>query len=694
MIKKTLYIILFLFAVHKVLLWTAPTGPLLIKWSFSKEILDRDGRLLRLSTARDQIYRLHTKLDNISPLAQNATLLYEDRYFYYHFGINPFSLLRAFYETYIKRKRVLGASTVTMQFARAYYKINSKTVWGKLEQMARALQIEFMYSKKEILEAYLNIVPYGFNIEGLGAASKIYFNKSPGRLTLLESLTLAVIPQRPQKRTKGIKELKRIGGTLKAARKTLLDQWKLTYPDNVERDLNFNLDLDLRHPRDLPFNAKHLVMEMMETEISGKISLTVDLSIQLAFEEMAKSYIKRHKKVGLNNMAALLIDSNTMEVLASLGSVDFFNDKISGQVNGVKARRSPGSALKPFAYGLALDQGIIHPLTMLKDAPTPFGTYTPDNFDRAFAGPLSATEALIHSRNIPAILLAQKLRNPSLYDFLQTNGIPLNPDPEHYGLSIVLGTAETTMEELVELYAILNNDGKRKSIRKLLSSLLDDGKSTLSQESSFLIREMLSQNPRPDGGSKDKWRLRPQSVAWKTGTSVGFRDAWAIGIFDHYVLAVWLGNFSGTGNSAFVGRHAAGPLLFSLIETLGKMKEIQFTKKYPTFDLNIRDVEVCALSGSLPHKDCPHRKRGQFIPGVAPIKKCRVHRRIEIDRMTGLQVCSKFQGNTESRVFEYWPTDLLKLFKQAGVGRKMPPRLHPICKSVSFGEIGPPNFVS
>lgn len=421
----------------------------------------------------------------------------------------------------------------------------------------------------------------------------------------------------------------------------------------------------------------------------GQAVLTVDLSIQKAFESIARAHVRQRTRIGIKNTSALLVDTRTMETLSYIGSVDFFNNDISGQVNGVKARRSPGSALKPFAYGLAIEQGQIHPLTMLKDAPTPFGTYTPDNFDRKFSGPLSSTDALIHSRNIPAIHVAQRLSSPNLYDFLGSVGVPLNPDPQHYGLSIVLGTAEVTMSELVELYAMLNNGGKYKPIRRRVSDPMNEGTTVLSKESSFLVLDMLRSNPRPDSGSENRWRLNPQSIAWKTGTSVGFRDAWAVGVFDHYALAVWVGDFSGKGNSAFVGRSAAGPLFFSLVEALGKVKGVQFSKPYPTFDMNVKNVEFCALSGHLPHKDCPHRRQGWFIPGVSPISKCNVHRRVEVDRVSGLQVCPKFVGDSESKVFEYWSTDLLGLFKKAGVGRKMPPALHPICRGDTFGDIGP-----
>lgn len=757
--KKTIFIFLLALITHKAYLWIKPFGPLLSEIPFSTEIVDRNGHLLRLSLADDQIYRLKTNLSNISPLFKETTLLYEDRYFYWHPGINPVSILRAFWSTFIKKKRAIGGSTITMQLSRSLFKINSRSIIGKLEQMLRALQLEFMYSKDEILEAYLNIVPYGFNIEGIGAVSRIYFNKPPHRLSLLESMTLSVFPQSPFERTKHIKASwmgdkfkrkhqankifkqktfkykvpkqevsasnknetpKHTDKSFKAARHSLLTQWLLENPHNVDKRLNFNLEIDMRHPQDLPFYAPHLVMEILGKKMEGLVVTSLDLSIQMAFEKVAQAYINQKKQFGINNMSALLVDTQSMETLAYLGSVDFFNDDIQGQVNGVLARRSPGSALKPFVYGLAIDNSVVHPLTMLKDAPTPFGTYTPDNFDSTFAGPLSTTEALVRSRNIPAIYLAQQLlilqlseqqqttlqpseiSAPTLYAFLHSLNIPLKPDPQHYGLSIVLGTAEVTMEELVQLYAIFNNRGKYRPLRKWITEKEQIGRITedkwnmdrvekkaLSEEAAFLILDMLTTNPKPDGQSEDLWKLKPQSVAWKTGTSMGFRDAWAIGIFDHYVLATWVGHFSGQGNQAFQGRKVAGPLLFSLIEALAKIRNVNFSKPSPSSKLNLTSVEFCALSGSLAHKDCPHRKQGWFIPGVSPLHHCKVHRKIEVDLVSGYHVCPKFKGSSKSIVFEYWPTNLLKLFQKAGIGRKTPPSQHPDCRGEVFGDIGP-----
>ena len=318
---------------------------------------------------------------------------------------------------------------------------------------------------------------------------------------------------------------------------------------------------------------------------------------------------------------------------------------------------------------------------MLKDAPTPFGTYTPDNFDKLFAGPLSATDALVLSRNIPAIDLASQLENGGLYSFLQKAGVPLNADPLHYGLSIVLGSAEVTMTELVGLYASLNNKGVHQKVRtsKVAPDKLEQ---ILTPESAFLTLDMLAHNQQPNMEQLNRLRLKPQSVAWKTGTSVGYRDAWAVGVFDHYVIGVWVGNFSGVGNTEFVGRKAAGPLLFNLIDSFAKIKKLDLSPKDPPLDLNLSSVSFCSRSGFLPNSNCNHRNHGWFIPGVSPIQNCSIHRKISVDPVSGLQVCPKFSGSRKKEIHEFWPSDILKLYEEAGIGRKRPPELHPVCKRI------------
>ncbi len=671
-----------------------PCSPILENRAFSTDVYDTKGSLLRLTLAEDDAYRIKTPLKDISPLLTESTLLYEDEFFYWHLGVNPVALTKAIYQSFIKNNRTRGASTVTMQLARLLYDINSRHPRGKLHQIFRAIQLEFLYSKEEILEAYLNLVPYGFNIEGIGAAALIYFNKSPSQLSLLEALTLAVIPQSPTKRTRNLQQSATIGKELKQYRDQLLKKWLIKHPKNIDKSVDFNLEMKFRRPWELPFNAPHMVTQVLQDSVgSGSIETTLDLRFQNLFERITFNYIQRLKNLGVNNSSAVLLNYKTMEVMAHLGSVDFFNNEIFGQVNGPIARRSPGSSLKPFVYGLGLDQGVFHPATVLKDAPFAFGTYKPQNFDKSFAGPIPATEALYRSRNIPALFVSSKLANPTLFRFLKDLNIPLHDDPKYYGLSIVLGSAEVTMYELITLYAALGNAGKFQPLRVLKNRKLAEGKRILSPEASFLILDMLSQNPFPVNSFSSKWLLRRKNIAWKTGTSWGFRDAWATAVFGDYVISVWLGNFSGKSNPAFVGRSLAGPLLFELIDGVLYESGSQATPFEAGPELNITEVEVCSVSGLLPGPHCHHKKHALFIPGKSPIDTCDIHREIDIDIQTGLRSCLSLSQKTRKETFEIWPSDMQSLFKLAGMPRKLPPRFHPAC-STDNAPGNPPKITS
>jgi penicillin-binding protein 1C len=647
-----------------VLLRLLPHAPLSAGIPLSRAVYDRQGRLLRLTLAGDQQYRLWTPLEAISPALVDATLAYEDRHFYWHPGVDPLALARAALSTAGGGHR--GGSTLTMQLARRLHGIPSHTVGGKLRQIARAIGLELRHSKREILEAYLNLVPYGGNVEGAGAASLIYFRKPPGALLPTEALTLAVIPQNPSRRGP---EEGQVPARLAKARAELAARWNQRHAEKVELA---SLPATLHGPGELPFLAPHFVEGVLG---GGGSTTTLDLPLQRLVERHLESYTARNRRLGLDNAAALLVDHRTLEVRAAVGSADFFDETISGQVDGTRARRSPGSTLKPFVYALGLEQGVIHPATMLRDAPRAFGAYSPENFDGRYVGPLSAKDALIRSRNVPALAVAAQLNGPGLYDFLKNAGVYL-PQPEaHYGLGLVLGTGEVTMEELVTLYAMLANGGVLHPLRTLAADRpLGFGTRVLSEEASYLVLDMLEDAPRPSARLSSAAPVR-LPVAWKTGTSWGFRDAWTVGVFGPYVLAVWVGNFSGEGNPAFVGAQAAAPLFFEIVDSLQAHDRIPVVPRRPPAAL--RRVQVCALSGGLPTPSCPHSRPTWFIPGRSPIEPCQIHRTFALDGH-GRRACGV--GAVRSEVFEVWPSDLTRLFAAAGLPRRPVPPPAPGCQ--------------
>jgi len=661
--------------------------------TFSTAVTDRHGRLMRLALAGDDRYRLRTPLGGISRNAIDATLLYEDRHFYAHPGFNPASLMRAAWSTYVRRSRVMGASTITMQLARLRFDLDTRTVHGKLTQIARAMQLERHYDKDALLEAYLNLAPYGGNVEGIGTAALIYFDKPASSLTLPEALALAVIPQNPGRRDPSTRSGH---AEVLAARERLLQGWEVERPLDDDARAQFGLPLAVRGTTDLPFAAPHFSLAVLESANGNRstVATTLDLGAQSLLETLIGRYVDRGRSRGIRNASALLIDHRTMEVLASVGSADFFDDAIEGQVDGTRARRSPGSTLKPFVYGLAIDRGLIHPGSLLKDAPARFAAYTPENFDRGFMGPVTANDALIYSRNVPAIQLLSQVGHEAFHAFLVESGVHELKEADHYGLAMVLGGNEVTMHELVTQYAMLANGGRLREIRTRLDDLDTHGdRRLMSAEASFLVLDMLRDSPRPDAiGVPGRGGTVP--IAWKTGTSYAFRDAWTVGVLGPYVLAVWVGNFDGSANPAFVGRSAAAPLFLEIADALSAGLDAARYGREPDTDLNVRKVDVCAATGDLPGRYCPRIEKAWFIPGVSPIRVSDVHRAIRVDTDTGLRVCSFSPGNTTTAIYEFWPSDILDLYRRAGISIKRPPAWDAGCEPGAREAAGLPPRIS
>jgi penicillin-binding protein 1C len=655
------------------LLYNALFGELLGGLSFSTYYTDRGGKLLNVFLTDDDKYRFKTVLADFPPALVEAVLLQEDRYFYGHIGINSAAMFRAGWETYVRRGRRIGASTITMQLARLRYGLYTRNLAGKLVQTLGALFLEICYSKEEILEAYLNLVPLGSNIEGYAAGAWYYFGKDVKELTKGEILTLAVIPQNPSGRAplSGA-----AGPELLRSRGVLYDEWLRSHPEDAL--LKAELELPPYIYGAFPRRTPHLTEYLRAFLPEGGPRTSLDLGRQTLLERELEFFLVKNRSWGITNGSLLLVDHTTMEVLAAVGSADYFDDAIQGQVNGFAARRSPGSTLKPFVYALALEQGLIHPEKMLKDTPVGFSEYTPDNYRSEFKGPVKAWYALVDSRNIPAVELARNIHEPDLYDFLVRGGVGGLKEKSHYGLSVVLGSAGLTMMELSSLYAALARGGVQGELRFFPGSpgaRPGGDKALLSPEAAAITLDMLERNPAPDEVREGSGRRIP--VAYKTGTSIGFKDAWAVAVFDRYVLAVWLGNFSGQGNNAFIGRLSAAPLAFSVIDAL--VAELPADQLLPprTMPPGVARVEVCEVSGDMPGEDCPHLVSTWFIPGVSPINRCRIHRRIYIDTRTGYRTDQSQGEFIRSEVREFWPSDLREIFAQAGLPRFTPPPYAP-----------------
>lgn len=666
---------------------------------FSRVFTDKDGRLLRIVLTPDEKYRVFEPLSRIPSEMREATLLYEDRAFYRHPGVNPLSMGRAVLSMAGGGRR-MGGSTITMQLARLTQGLETTTVIGKLRQIWRALVLEWHYSKDEILEAYLNLAPYGGNIEGVGAAARVWFHKPVEQLTLPEVLALVPVPQNPTVRHPLNQSEKQSDSGLSAARQRLDDMWREhSHQGGLGADESggdamsvfSRVPLQVFRTTELPSEAPHAVNAVLKTmNAAGELAstptrLTLSLPVQKSVENAISRHVARGSAWGMRNASALLLDWRSGEIRALVGSANFYNAAIEGQVDGTAARRSPGSTLKPFVYALALQQGLIHPQTLLSDTPRTFRGYEPENSDGGFHGPLSARQALIGSRNIPAIALANQLKYPDLYSFLRDGGVQFSKGADHYGLALVLGGAEVTMRELAGLYAALPSRGLWREPVLLARAHPEDGlRRILSAEAAFVALDMIrAQYPAQDPDVR---------VYWKTGTSNGLRDAWTAGVFGPYVLVVWVGSFDNASNPGFTGLGAAAPLFFDIVRAVRGREPLPDLARENLDELRLVHLPVCAATGDVNTALCANTPGGVtetwFIPGVSPIQDSGVLREILVDTQTGLRQCRDIAGITERQVWEFWPADLRRLYRQAGVSKPSPPAFAPECLEPGTANLG------
>ena len=617
---------------------------------FSRVVLDRDGRVLFVTLTPDEKYRLPAKLAELSPEMIAATLEMEDRRFYSHHGADVRSLARSAWGV-VSRQRLGGGSTLTMQYARLRWHLDTRSVCGKLTQVFRAVQLERHYGKTELAEAYFTFAPYGGNVEGVEAASLLWCGKQARELSLREAAALSVLPQSPttrRPRTAGNPALAtaqaRLMARLRAARgepASQLDEEFSLRPPPV--------------PRLAPHYARRILTEHPDAAI---VPSQLDLTQQQTMERSIADFLSRERSKGLRNASAILVHAPTREVRAYVGSAGFFNDSIQGQVDGVTARRSPGSALKPFIYALAFDASLIQPHTLLDDAPRRFASYNPENSDRGFLGPIPAAEALRRSRNVPAVELLARLPGGGLDSFLRDAGVQLAKPPGEYGLSLALGGAEVSMEELAMLYAGLAC-GAADTTPVTVAGRTDCKSMPLSSAACWLVLDALR-------GSEPG---APSGLAWKTGTSHGFRDTWACGVMGDWVLCVWVGNFDGKPMPGLFARDTAAPLLFQTVTRLG------LRAKIPARPADVANVELCGDSGALAGAHCPHRTHGNFIAGISPIDVCSVHREILLDEGGRRVALTDGRAGLRREVAEFWPAQRLEQFRRAGLPRKEPPPL-------------------
>jgi penicillin-binding protein 1C len=654
---------------------------------YSTQITAADGTILHTFLSPDDKWRLYTELPEITPLLRKTLIYKEDKYFYSHPGVNPVAIGRAALRNLLTGRRTSGASTITMQVVRLLQP-RQRTYTSKLIEVLRALQLEWYYSKDEILQLYLNLVPYGGNIEGIKAASLLYFGKPPQLLSLAEITALTIVPNRPSSLQPG-----RQNNRLREERNRWLRQFEkeeLFEKSTIEDALNEPLNVRrLRPPRRAPHLAWRLKKELPGQPI---VQTTLHPQRQAQTETLVQNYVNRLRSLNIHNAAVVVVNNQTGAVEAYVGSADFNNPFDGGQVDGVRAVRSPGSTLKPLLYATAFDKGLLTPKSVLNDVPTNFSGYEPENFDQRFNGPVTIEFALANSLNIPAVKVLKHVSTPILVDQLRKAQFQtVHKQAKDLGLSMILGGCGVTLEELTRLFAAFAHQGQFRPLRYLTESdTLSGGEALISPEAAFMITNVLTQVTRPDLPTNFDHTYRLPRIAWKTGTSYGKRDAWSLGYNRHYTVGVWVGNFSGEGVPELSGANTATPLLFDIFNTIDYNAPRDWYQ--PAANLTLRTV--CAASGDIPDEFCEHRITDYYIVGISPYRRCQHRRWVFTDeaaRVTYCTHCLPEQGYLKKSYPNLLP-ELIAYYETRKVPyEKLPPH-NPACERV-FGK-GAPLIVS
>ncbi len=587
----------------------------LFKEPYSTVIESKEGELLGAKIARDGQWRFPAQ-DSVPDKFKKCIVYFEDEYFYKHPGFNPGAMVNAFKQNRKAGKVVRGGSTLTQQVIRLSRKGKNRTYFEKLIEIILATRLELGYSKNEILEMYAAHAPFGGNVVGLEMASWRYFGVQSNQLSWAENAVLAVLPNAPSLIYPGKNQIKLLNKRnrllLKLHEEGIID--KQTYELSIEEPLP-------QKPYDLPQIAPHLLQRVAKNEEGTRVKTTIDYALQNRVNQIARYYYNQYKQNEVHNLAILVIDVQNRNVISYVGNSPADADH-QKDVDIIDAPRSTGSILKPLLYGAMLDDGELLPNTLVADIPTQISGYTPQNFNLTFDGAVPAHRALSRSLNIPAVLMLQEFGVNKFYEELQKFKLKnINKTPDHYGLSLILGGAESNLWDLCRTYANLsstvnyytkNNSKYRTNEFTELNYKNDfipdfgsetDQKNILGAGSIWLTYNAMEEVNRPEGDEAWKFYDSSLKIAWKTGTSFGNRDAWAIGTNSRYVVGIWVGNATGEGRPTLTGVTSAAPILFDVFNLLPRQRWFDTPYK------DLEEVEVCRLSGYLAKDNCPKIKQ-------------------------------------------------------------------------------------
>ncbi len=653
--------------------------PLPDRISYTTIVTDADNQVVNAYLTPDEKWRMKTELHEISPLLRQTIIAKEDKYFYHHPGINLIAVARAGFNNIIKTKTTSGASTITMQVARALEK-RKRNIFSKTIEAFRAFQLEWKYSKDEILQLYLNLVPYGGNIEGVKAASLLYFNKAPDHLSLAEITALSIIPNRPSTLVVG-----KANGLIVQERNRWLQKFA---HENVftKKQIEDALAEPLTAKRlQVPHFIPHLSQKLKQQETGRLIKTNIVLNTQLKIEKLAEDYIRNLRAKNIGNAAIIVVDNKTNKIVSYVGSASFADTSDGGQVNGAAAIRQPGSTLKPILYGLCIDEGLLTPKTTINDVAISYNGYAPENYDQQFNGAVTMEYALDHSLNIPSVKSLRQLGKDRLVQTLSSADFKqIKKDQNKLGLSMILGGCGASLEELTGLFAAFANEGKFAEPQLLQSTSPIKKINLLTPAATYMVTDILSKVNRPDFPLNWTATENMPKIAWKTGTSYGRRDAWSIGYNKNFTVGVWVGNFSGSGVPELSGANTATPLLFKIFNTIDYSSNTEWFA--PPVDCELR--QVCSQSGLLPGEYCTNLVADYFIPLISNTKVCTHLQEIKISADELISYCQSCAPATgyKKKLYNIMAPELEEHYNTLGQTiQKLPPH-NPACEKIFNGD--------
>jgi penicillin-binding protein 1C len=655
------------------LLLVPPRKPL-FQDDYSVILRSGDGKLLHAYINSSEQWHFPPDTGSIPEKLRIAVIQFEDEGFYRHFGISFKAIVRAAYQNARQGRITSGASTIPMQIARMSNP-KPRTYFNKFREASLAVRLSLYYSKENLLRLYLDHAPYGGNVIGYRTASLKFFGKEASELTWSEAATLAVLPNAP-----GLIYPSGSSSSLRQKRDLLL--LKLFEKGYIGEQTLQLATLEPVPDQFLVFDshAPHLARYLRAMNPGEKIlKTTIRSELQKQCNQIAAHYRERYKPLGIHNLAILVADTKTGAIRAYVGSSDFFDFEHSGQVDGARAPRSSGSILKPFLYALSMDEGLIIPDTYIRDLPTFFDGFSPKNASREYQGVVPARDALIQSLNIPAVRLLNAYGLFQFHSFLKEAGVStLFRTADEYGLPLILGGGEVSLWDMVMLYRGLANEGIFSSNTLLTGEQSRQAGHLISEGSSYLTLDILRDLKRP--GSEYFWQKFSGSrpFAWKTGTSYGHKDAWAVGVNPEYTIGVWVGNFDGASNKNLGGASSAGPILFDILQSLPHEHPRQWFEKA---DIYFKELTICSLSGFRATDACSDTKSVQVPFGMKPLQACEYHQHRFFSKDGKHQTCSRCwedAGGIQKSVPIY-PPDVAYYLREKGQYIEPLPAHNPEC---------------